>query len=297
VSLRRLPLVIAVLAADVVWTDHAAAADPTKQECVVANETAQDLQRAGKLVDARAQLLTCASSACPTAVRLDCADRLQAVEQSLPTVVLLPRDAGGGDAAGATLAIDGVAQSAVLDGTPVGVDPGTHTFTVTLAGRAPASVRFALKEGDRVRREIDLKAAGTAGSGTVPGSAEPASSTSGQGNATRRIAWGAIGVGAAGVTLGTVFGFLALARRVALGKACQGTMCTQDQQPNIDALHADAVASNISFAFGLLGLGTGGVLLIAFPQSVAPEARRDEPGLVVRPWAGVGNVGVAGRFR
>jgi hypothetical protein len=296
VSLRRLPFVIAVWAAGVVGTDRAAADEPTKQECVVANETAQDLQRAGKLVDARAQLLTCASSACPTAVRLDCADRLQAVEQSLPTVVLVPRDAGGGDAAGATLAIDGVAQSVVLDGTPVGVDPGTHTLTVTLAGRAPAFVRLTLKEGDRVRREIVLK---TAGAGAVPGSAEAPSSTFGPGSAnmTRRIAWAALGIGAAGMTLGTVFGFLAIGRKVALGKACQGTVCTEDQQSNIDALHADAVASNISFAFGLLGLGTGGVLLVAFPQNAAAEARRDEPGLVVRPWAGVGNVGVAGRFR
>jgi hypothetical protein len=305
VSLRRLPFVIiAGMAAGVAWADRAAAADPTKQECVVANETAQDLQRAGKLVDARAQLLTCASSACPTVVRQDCADRLQSVEKSLPTVVLTARDAGGGDAAGASLAIDGVAQSIALDGTAVSVDPGPHTFTVTLAGHAPASVRLSLNEGDRLRREVVLKEAGkTDRPGAVPGAPDAetaAPSISGQvsANTTRRIAWGVIGAGAAGITLGTIYGFLGISRRAALGRACDAAGgCPKEQQPNIDFMHVDAVASNISFAVGVLGLAAGGVLLFAFPQSLGAEHRRDEAGLVVRPWAGLGDVGVAGRFR
>ncbi|MGH7271296.1 MAG: hypothetical protein ACREJ3_12785, partial [Polyangiaceae bacterium] len=36
-----------------------AAAPPTKEECVAANENAQDLQSAGKLRDAAARLRTC----------------------------------------------------------------------------------------------------------------------------------------------------------------------------------------------------------------------------------------------
>jgi hypothetical protein len=295
---------VATVSACVAWAGHAGAADPTKQECVIANESAQDLQRAAKLVEARAQLLTCASSACPTVVRQDCADRLQSVEQSLPTLVLLPRDASGGDAAGASLAIDGVGQSTALDGTPLGVDPGTHTFTVSLSGREPVSLQLELKEGDRVRREVVFKAAGRiARAGAPPGSEAEAGAVafpgSGQGSAitTRRIAWAAIGAGAAGMTLGTVFGFLAIARKAALESACHETVCPDGQEYNIAAMHVNGVASNFSFAIGVLGLGAGGVLLWAYPQGVGAEAPRDGGHLVVRPWAGLGDVGVSGRFR
>jgi hypothetical protein len=269
----------------------------------VANETAQDLQRSGKLVEAQAQLLTCAASACPTAVRLDCADRLQSVEQALPTVVFTPRDAGGGDTSAASLAVDGVVQSAPLDGTPVAVDPGTHTFTLILAGRAPVLLRLALKKGDRVRREVVFEATGgTAGASSEGalggGSVGPRGSAQASAVLTRRIGWAAIGAGAAGMTLGTVFGFVALGRRLSLGHACNGgSECPDGQEDNIESMHVNAVASNVSFAIGVLGLAAGGVLLFGFPQGFGGGAARDEAGLVVRPWAGLGNLGIAGRFR
>ena len=95
VSRGRLPSVIAVgrcLRSSRGRVGPAAAADaPTKQQCVVANESAQDLQRAGKLIEARLRLMTCADDACPGAVRADCAEQLQAVAKALPTIVLIPR--------------------------------------------------------------------------------------------------------------------------------------------------------------------------------------------------------------
>ena len=158
-SRGRLPSVVAAAAVSALLAGTAvgpaAAADaPTKQQCVVANESAQDLQRAGKLIEARLRLLTCADDACPGAVRADCAEQLQAVEKALPTIVLIPKDAGGADASGAALAIDGVAQPAALDGTPVAVDPGPHTLAVTLTGWPPVSLRLTLRPGDRVRRDV-----------------------------------------------------------------------------------------------------------------------------------------------
>ena len=292
----------------------ASADEPTKQECVVANESAQDLQGSGKLVEARAALLTCADRACPGAVRQDCSDRLLAVGQALPTVVLRPRDAGGRDVAGAAVAIDGVAQPAVLDGTPVAVDPGSHTFTVTLTGRQPASLRLSLREGDRVRRDVLLKVApagqvarpapegeGRPGAVPAPAPAEAEKDAVTTRAAMHRIMWAAIGAGAAGVTLGTLFGFVALGKKGSLDRMCQGTSCPPGAQGDIDAMHVDAVAANVSFAVGLLGLGAGGALLFAFPENQASGGRagapRDGGAILVRPWAGLGDVGVRGTFR
>lgn len=62
-----------------------AAADtavPTKQECVAANEAAQDLRRAGKLRDARKKLELCVAEICPKAVREDCAQRLDDLDKA-----------------------------------------------------------------------------------------------------------------------------------------------------------------------------------------------------------------------
>jgi hypothetical protein len=289
--------VIALSAAGLLFAGRAAADPPTKQECVVANETAQDLQRSGKLIEARAQLLTCAASACPAAVRMDCADQLQSVDHVLPTVVFLPKGAVAG--ASASLAVDGVPLDGALDGTPVPVNPGQHTFTIRLTGQAPVVLRLVLRGGERLRREVVFKAvpagakpARAEGEAAVsaPPSAEPGALT------TRRIAWTAIGAGAAGVTLGTIFGFLALGRKASLKNACDGSLCPPTQEDNIEAMHVNAVASNVSFLIGLLGLGAGGVLLFAFPDGFGAETPRAESDLVVRPWVGLGGVGVAGRF-
>ncbi len=301
-SRPRLASVLAAVAAATLLPAPAAADAPTKQECVIANESAQDLQRSGRLLQARLQLLTCAASACPGAVRQDCADRLQAVGQALPTVVLIPRDAGGADASAAALAIDGVAQTVPLDGTAIAVDPGPHTFTVALAGRSTVSLSLSLKEGERVRREVVFKASvapSTPGEGQTDVSTV-SSRAMAEGNARtmHRIAWSALGAGAAGVVLGTAFGFLALAKKAALGRECDGTECPPGSEGDIEAMHVNAVACNISFALGLLGLAGGGAILYFYPEGPAIDASPGGAGaVVVRPWVGLGNVGLQGGFR
>jgi hypothetical protein len=305
-SRPRLAFVLVAVAAAALLPGPAAADAPTKQECVAANESAQDLQRSGRLLQARLQLLTCAASACPGAVRQDCADRLQAVGQALPTVVLIPKDAGGAVASTAALAVDGVAQSVPLDGTAIAVDPGPHTFTVALAGRPTVSLRLSLKEGDRVRREVVFKAALVPSApGEAPGESQPdvrtvSATATAEGNvrSMHRIAWSAIGAGAAGMVLGTAFGFLALAKKASLDRECEGTVCPPASLGDIEAMHVNAVAANISFALGLLGLGGGGTILYLYPEGPTKGA---SPGgadaVVLRPWVGLGDLGMQGRFQ
>jgi hypothetical protein len=322
----RVGLVSTLVVALLVAGSSARAQEPTKQECVAANESAQDLQRASKLVEAREQLHVCAAKACPRAVRMDCADRLDAIEKALPTVVLAPKDPGGADLGSAAIAIDGAALPEALDGTPIPVDPGTHTFTVTLAGRAPVSLRFALKQGDAVRREVVLKALRPAAAGAPEpaaaedGSASPAAlapasaaaldDSDGRARTLRLAGWSAIGVGAAGVALGSIFGIMGFTQRAPLSKGCDPSgLCTattppegQAFQSHIDGVHFDAVASTISFAVGGVGLGTGAALLVLASQKHASDARPPRAtasigaSIRARPWVGPGDVGVAGTF-
>jgi len=330
VPLSRFGPAFTIAFALVVAGPPALADEPTKQECVAANESAQDLQRASKLVEAREHLRVCAAKACPRAVRVDCAERLDAIEKALPTVVLTPRDAGGGAELGsATLAIDGATLPEPLNGTPVSVDPGTHTFTVSLAGRSPVSLRLSLNEGDAVRREVVLRAPRMLAGKMAPDSDALAAGPEGQQaappgaiaegsetptNTLRLAGWSALGVGAAGVTLASIFGILGLEKKAWLSKTCPDPdgKCKpaspaegQAIQTNIDGVHFDGAAGDISLLVGVLGLGAGGTLLYLASENHAPDAARPRSAslhaklharLNARAWVGLGDVGVAGSF-
>jgi hypothetical protein len=237
-------------------------------------------------------------------------------------VVLLPKEAiGGADLTSAALAVDGAVVPDALDGTAIAVDPGSHTFTVTLAGRSPASLRIDLKEGDAVRREVVLepKAApdetgpgqpGGAAGAETPGSASavsaetPAESARSHG-ALRLAGWSAIGVGGAGVVLGSVFGILGLEKVSALSsgcptKSCQETVAKQyaDLQSDQGVAHSDGVAANIAFGVGILGLGAGVAMLVISAEGRSSDAPSAPPPASLRahPSIGLGDVGVTGSF-
>ena len=79
------PLLCALGVVLVPWS--ARAVEPTKLECIAANDAAQDLRRTGKLREAREKLALCVSTACPGPVREDCAQRLTEVDGVMPSIV------------------------------------------------------------------------------------------------------------------------------------------------------------------------------------------------------------------
>jgi hypothetical protein len=290
---------------------------PTKQQCVAANESAQDLQNAGKLRDAAAQLETCTNKACPGAVREDCADRLRQVEAAIPTVVFLLRDTDGLDVGPSAVAeMDGAPWPAVLDGTPVAVDPGDHVFTFKVAGRQPATRRIALRAGERLRRDVQLKAEAAAESshGAGPGAGEPApappaadvgaaprpeaapepaASQTGHVGWSRAAGYAALGAGGGGLVLSAIFGAVALSQKADLTGACPDHTCPPSKQSENDAFKNNLVAGNVALIAGVVGIVTGVALLWLVPQDRPATAGA----LSVSPWVGVGSAGVGGTFR
>jgi hypothetical protein len=274
----------------------AAANEPTKQECVAANETAQDLLRAGRLRDAREQLAMCTAKACPGAVRDDCAERLRAVDRRLPSVVFTPvarRSAAGIDLSAVRVTVDGAGPPRPLDGAALPVDPGEHTFTFSMGDGPPVSLQLAVHEGERLQRDVEFQ---------PPAAAEappehPASP--GRPNTTAVIAWSALGAGAAGVVLGSIFGIIAAGKKSSLTELCAGKKCppSAEAEEDVQALHANGVASDISFTVGALGLAAGGALLLLFPEDRSPAVVPERSALRnVHAWVGIGHAGIAGRF-
>lgn len=150
------------------------ASPPDKAACVRALDDAQRLRSQKRLTQARTELVTCASEACPVVVREDCARSLIEVDAAIPTVVLSATGAPGEDVTDAKVSIDGVVVQEKLDGRARALDPGTHVFRFERAGREPWSVTLLVLEGEKNRTIVaklgDGSGAAPAGSGPAPSS-------------------------------------------------------------------------------------------------------------------------------
>ncbi len=133
----------AVLAVRPAWCDE-------KSACLEAVAQGQNLRDEHRLVEAREQFRICASPACPAVVKADCATWAVEAERSIPTVLTSAKDAAGNDVADASVAIDGVVVASKLDGQPIAVNPGPHTFRFVRTDGTTAEQRIVLEPGRKL---------------------------------------------------------------------------------------------------------------------------------------------------
>ena len=187
-------------------------ADPTREECIAANEKAQSLQQNRKLNEAHAALVLCVSDACPTVVRDDCVQRLKGVEDATPTVAFGAKDGSGRDLVEVQVAMDGAPFAGRLDGAALAVDPGAHEFVFQTPGGEPLTKTFVIREGEKDRHEVVVLGPAPAvsttepavGAGGPPG-VEGQSRWSGQ----KTLALVVGGAGVVGLGVGGAFGLAA----------------------------------------------------------------------------------------
>jgi hypothetical protein len=259
------------------------AAGPTKQECVAANESAQDLRRAGQLREARTQLALCVSERCPGPVREDCAQRLSEVDAAMPSLVLVARDRSGNDMSAVIVTMDGLPFLDSLDGSAIQVDPGEHHFIFESEG-LPATEKVVLvREGDKGRHVNVIL-------GAPPPEPVEVRDTGLFGGARRRtLALGVGGAGAVAFVLGGVLGLVAKATYDhALHSECQGNpgACSWQGTEDGESAHALATASTVAFVAAGALLAGGAALYFTAPKASAvtmgPAVRADGAELRVR---------------
>jgi hypothetical protein len=264
----------------------------TKARCVDANSRAQELRREGKLSLAREQLVACAVPACPDIVRRDCTKRLDDLESVQPTVVFEVTDATGSRLPAARVSVDGRPVATALGGSPIALDPGTHSVTFEVTGSPAVTRSIVLLEGDKGHREsVVLGAAPPAQPAvTAPAPAAatpPAPAPSGLGG--QRTAGLVVGgVGVAGMVVGGVFGGLAFSEKSSETSAC-GASCSSAANPAQakSARSAGVTDSTVS----TVGLAAGGGLLVAgavlfFTGHRGNEASPATAGWTVAPQVG-----------
>jgi len=270
----------------------ARAEDPTKEQCISANEDAQTLRQKGHLQAARTQLLVCVRTSCPTAVRDDCAQRLNDIENAVPTIVFTAKGAGDVDLSDVKVTMDGVAVATRLDGAALTVEPGEHSFEFTAAGYPPVLKTLVLREGVKRRQEQIVFAAivapveQTAPTPVAPVFAPaPPASPSESGDGRRILAYVLGGAGVVGLGLGTVFALKAKSTYDDSGAHCPRgpASCDADGVSGGKDANAQATVSTIAFLAGGALLASGVVLFVTAPK---------DGGVTVQPAVGMAGAGL-----
>jgi hypothetical protein len=247
----------------------ARAAEPTKLECIAANDAAQDFRRAGKLHDAREKLALCVSASCPGLVRDDCAQRLAEVDAATPSIVFEVKDARGNDLSDVRVQLDGQPFVDRIDGTARPVDPGSYRFVFDAADGAHAEQAIMVREKQkdtRVRVVLGTADATPMASPNV----EPAKLPTSSATPPPTLALVAGGIGVAGLAVGLVAGIVGTSKHSTLVGECPGNACPSSAQGDLDSFRTLRTASTVGYVVGVLGIAGGAVLWLTAPSPSAP---------------------------
>jgi hypothetical protein len=127
---------------------HAQPNEDATKSCVQAYESAQEDRKAERLLKARDELQACAAPSCPSIVQTDCTNWLGQVVDAVPAVVFSARK-GTEEVFDVSVSMDGKPIAAQLDGKPVEVDPGLHTFVFTHPGATPIEKKTIVASGGK----------------------------------------------------------------------------------------------------------------------------------------------------
>jgi hypothetical protein len=254
----------------------------------------------------------------------------QALGAAMPRIGSLRIHVDGVPADKATVTVDGAPVPSALFDTSRPTDPGAHEVKATAPGYLVVTATATVKDGGEASIALKLDPdpaasapppppppASPAPVGTVavapaapataptappaPGPPPEAPPPQGGGHGA---AVGALVVGGVGLTVGTVFGILALGTKSTLDSACVAgkQACPASSQSDISSLSTKATVSTIGFGVGLVGVAVGLVLLAVSHESGAPPpgvqaSLVSPPPVRVTPWIGLGTAGVGGTFQ
>jgi hypothetical protein len=242
-----------------------------------------------------------------------------------PRIAMLTVTVTGADAKAVSVTVDGQKLASVFVGGPKPIDPGEHKVQATSDGMASDLVILHVKEGARQSVSLALapqKGAAPIAAATIapasPSVATPSTSTSpaqhsvsapppdaaappaeGGSNGLRIASYAALGVGTAGLAVGTVFGLQSLSKRSSADDLCaDASHCPLSNKDQVERLDEDArkaqTLATIGFIAGGVGVATGITLLVLSGKKQDQSALRRGP--TIQPWLGYQSAGVNGTF-
>jgi hypothetical protein len=200
-----------------------------------------------------------------------------ALAPQVPYVTLVLHNAP----AGTTVKWDDMVFNLPALGVPLPVNPGQHVVTTQVPGGAGIVTRVSVDRAERKQVELKVGPQGGAKESPTPANpAEPAVASpgapaaqqadAGTGPGSRRIwIYGAAGLGAAGIVVGSITGALVLGKKGTIEDNCTDTRCNAAGKDAADSAHSLGLVSTIGFGVGIAGLATAAVLFFTEPKASA----------------------------
>lgn len=192
-----------------------------------------------------------------------------------------------------SVALDGNALTTAASGTRVPLDPGEHTIDARAPGKMPWTTRVTVAAGPG-ERTVTIPPLSDDG---VSGGPSLLESRGGGLGTQRTLGWVGVGVGTAGVLVGSIFGAMTLSRTSTIDEHCQGSVCDPVGLAANDDAYGSATASTVGFVVGGLALAAGVVLLLTAPPR-RPAATASAAGTAsasasaAHPWPRARGVGL-----
>jgi hypothetical protein len=193
------------------------------------------------------------------------------------------------------ITVDGAPVPKAALGVKRAVNPGDHVVRAEADGYKPAeaSLKVAAGETNALKLVLEPLPNAPAPAATRPATAAtvtPAGADLGTGKSGQKTyGYVALGVGGAGLIVGTIAGVVAMGKHTALVDACPQGKCPPDQQSNMDSYSSVATVSTIGMIVGVVGVGTGAVLLLTAPPSGGRAS--------IQPFVGLASAGAKVTFR
>jgi hypothetical protein len=214
--------------------------------------------RDGRLQAARRDFIRCSQTECPHVLRGDCAERVQQLATSIPSVVVRVVDGEGHSISDAELHVDDALISKTLDGHAFELDPGRHVFRVE-AGGHEARLVFVVIEGRKsqlVELRIGEAPAARPEKPPQPGQSQPAYAA---------YALGTLGIAALGSF--AYFGLAGKAKERDLDECAP--LC---ERSDYRAMKRDYIVADVSLGAGVVLLGVA-TYLFAIHDRKSESAR------------------------
>jgi hypothetical protein len=250
-----------------------AAASATKSDCLAAYADAQELRQQGALLGARARLVVCSQSQCPSPILKDCAHWLNEVEGSLSSVVFALSNESGADVADARVSAGERVVAERSDGRAVLLDPGTYTFKFEAPGYAPLRQTIAMRQSEKNRivrlqlHRLDAPLDPKRAANTL--TLEPASPTP---TRERPLPLATLILGGTALASAGAFAYFGLRGK---GQARDLDRCTTNCQGFVDAGRRNFMIANVALGVAIAAAASAALVYVfAESRPVEPSAAR-----------------------
>ena len=261
---------------------------------------ARTLEKLGRLVEAseryRAVMNVPLDDKAPDAFRdaqTTASNELAALTPRIPSIEIVIEGPG---AEQATVTLDGKPVPKALIGAKTLINPGVHRVEATSPAASDAQdMKIAEKQAFRAVLKLVPKT-------STPPEVTPPEETKKPlppGTIQRYAAYGAFGLGGAGLIMGIGAGIAAIGEKSSLDTNCKANPGTPDCTPGTSdfrsatkTYNTDRTLSTVGFVVGGVGLAAGAALFFTAPK--APKA--DPTQASIEPWIGFGSAGLRGSF-